>query len=481
MAEPPTTGIVTDLPSVNRSARRKLLEGGYFTFAYGCASHAMKNLCRDILMIPAVLQALAFCTALAKLFGNHHLPQYHLCQQQALERVLPPTLKLFHPTRWTMSAALLTAVLKNRSAISIVLFKAQHKNITINFSDLLLAAVPDNSNWDTVTTWEPVVRNIAAITDYSQADTTPLSGVHAPFLCLDASLVPSNVPGTMRDEILGFIKARYATIFSHVHILAFYLVPLFMSYKEVSRASAVKPLDGTDGAACLHATKRLLRAAPAAEQGAVSTQVTQTLLGSYPFLQSGATSKVSKVVPPHVWWDLHAAGAPPELRALAAHVFSRALTSAAGERSFKQRSWVQNKTRNRLSDDNADKTQAINVNYRQARRYLCGALLKSRVSKAETVIAAVLRRLTPVALRNGFSASDEVPDDEDVFECEGDAEGRDADEGGGEGAFEREDVFTVDSAEHLLAHLIEGEEAAGEIKVFPHAPFNARYRRHCRW
>ena len=454
------TGIVTDSPNVNLSARRKFLEGGDFTFAYGCASHAMNNLCRDILKIPAALRALAFCTALAKLFGNHHLPHYHLFQQQALEPTPPPTLKLFSPTRWTGSAALLTSTLKNRSAISTVLFKAQQKNITMDFPDSLFAAVLDNSNWDAVSVWEPVLRNIAAITDYLQADTTPLSGVHAAFLCLEASLVPSSVSGSMRAEILGFIKARYATIFSHVHILAFYLDPLFMPYKEVSRASAVKPFEGTDGAACLDATKRLLRAAPAAEQAVITTQVTQTILGNYPFFQTGATSESAKQVPPHAWWDLHAAGAPPELRAVATQVFSLAPTSAAGERSFKQRSRVHNKTRNRLSDDNADKTQAIIFNERQARRYLNGALLKPRDSKAETFIAAVLRRRTPVPLRNAISANVEVPDDEEVFECGGDAEGGAADEEDDGGAFAGEDVVTVGSAEELLARVIEGEEAA---------------------
>jgi len=284
------TGIVTDSPNVNRGARRKLLDGGDITFAYGCASHSMNNLCRDILKIFAALRALAFCTVLAKLFGNGHLPHDHICQQQALDPIPPATLKLFSLTKWTGSAALLTTSLKNRRTISTVLFQSQQKNIAMDFPDSILAAVPDNSNWDFVARWKPVARKIVAITDYLQADATQLSGLPASFLCLEASLVPSNVPGSMRDKILGFIKARYATLFSHVHILALHLDPLFISYKEVSRASSAKPLDGTDGAACLDATKRLFRETPATEQAGVMTQVTQTLLRSYPFLQSGAAN-----------------------------------------------------------------------------------------------------------------------------------------------------------------------------------------------
>lgn len=62
------TAFVSDSPIINRSARKKLLEAGVFSFAYGCASHAMNNLCRDILKLPSALRALAFCTALAKFF-----------------------------------------------------------------------------------------------------------------------------------------------------------------------------------------------------------------------------------------------------------------------------------------------------------------------------------------------------------------------------------------------------------------------------
>lgn len=51
-----------------------------------------------------------------------------------------------------------------------------------------------------------------------------------------------------------------------------------------------------------------------------------------------------------------------------------------------------NKTRNRLSDDNAGKTQVIIFNKRQARRFMNGAHLQARRSTAEDTIVAVLGR-----------------------------------------------------------------------------------------
>jgi hypothetical protein len=46
-------GVVTDSPSVMRkAARATMLDDDIFSFAYGCASHAMSDLCRDALKFP---------------------------------------------------------------------------------------------------------------------------------------------------------------------------------------------------------------------------------------------------------------------------------------------------------------------------------------------------------------------------------------------------------------------------------------------
>ncbi|KAK1859366.1 hypothetical protein I4F81_001963 [Pyropia yezoensis] len=285
------TGIVTDSPNVNRSARRKLIDGGDFTYAYGCASHAMNNLCRDILKLPGACHVLSFCTALARFFGNYHLPREHLRRQQALEPGRTPTIKLFSPTRLTGSAALLGTILSNRGDISTVLFKAKQKTIGMDFPPSLFDAVMEPKNWDNLRMWEPVLRCVTAITDYLQADTTPLSGIHASFLCLEASLLPSAEAHITRESILGLLKSRYGTIFSYAHMLAFYLGPRFLPFHEASRAPVVKPFTGTDAAMCLAAAKRLIRPSPDTEQAVVVTQVTQAILGSFPFFGRRTTSE----------------------------------------------------------------------------------------------------------------------------------------------------------------------------------------------
>ena len=458
------TGIVTDSPNVNRSARTKVLEADVFSFAYRCAAHALSNLCRDIIKMPAVLRVVSFCTVLAEFFHKHLLPRAHLIKQQQTETPQPPTLKLFSPTMWTETASLLTSVLKNRGSITTVLLKAKQRVINMDFPPFLFDLVMESDNWDNVAQWEPVLCTLSAITNYLQADTTPLSGVHACVLSLEASLVPSNFPLSIRDEIRGFIKLRDATIFSPAHVLSFYLDPVFVPFREMSRASKVKPYTMTDAAVCVEAAKRLVRTASEEEKVTVVMQVTQVLMGSFPLSRTGAVEESSRLSLPHVWWILHAEGAPPELRAVAAQMFSLAPTSSAGERSFKQRSRVHSKTRNRLSDDHAYKTQAIIFNKRQTRRFYGGALLQPRTTCAEAHMVGMLRRGCPNGSGGGdgntiaggnrvdgvVGARGDGVLEQGVFESEE------------EEALTDEDVGTVAGAQEAIARLIKEAEAENE-------------------
>lgn len=258
----------------------------------------MNNLCKDILKLPCAGQALSFCTALAKVFEDHHLPRDHLQRQQALEPGKTPTIVRFSPTRWTGSEMLLGTILLSRGAISMDLIKAKQKTIDMDFPSSLFDAVMEHKNWDNLGMWEPVLRCIEAITDYLQADTTPLSAVHASSLYLEASLLTSAETRSTREIILGLLKSRYATIFSHAHMLAVYLDPRFLPFHKVSRASFVKPFTGTDAAMCLAATKRLIRSSPDTKQADAVTQSSQAIQGSFPFFGQRTTADCAQLSRP---------------------------------------------------------------------------------------------------------------------------------------------------------------------------------------
>jgi hypothetical protein len=150
-----------------------MLDDDMFAIAYECASHAISNLCRDVLKLPKALSALSIATAMAKYFLNCHLPRDHLRVERDKLSPKPPTLKLYAQTRWTGAATLLSTVLKNREAITAVFFKAKQKVIDMDFDNTFFEAAMDVSTWDAIAEWEPVLRYIAVVTDYLRSDTTP--------------------------------------------------------------------------------------------------------------------------------------------------------------------------------------------------------------------------------------------------------------------------------------------------------------------
>jgi hypothetical protein len=250
----------------------------------------------------------------------------------------------------------------------------------------------DVLTWDAIAEWEPVLRYIAVVTDCLLSDTTPLSGVHVSFLYLETVVASSLAPAPVRSTIISFLEKHYASIYSLVHVLEFYLDPFFLGCRDASRISSIKPFVESDASECAKSTRRLLRHAPSATQSACMAQVTHVVMGTVPYLSStGAHSDWGMVDTatlslPHVWWHLHADGAPTLLGNLAAQVFSLVPPSASGERSFKQRSRVQRRVRNRLSDGKADMTQAILFNKQQKKRFAEGALLHPRYLAVEKQI-----------------------------------------------------------------------------------------------
>jgi hypothetical protein len=221
---------------------------------------------------------------------------------------------------------------------------------------------------------------------YSGRDGLPAAGHHPPPIWRPCVfIIPRNCRGVAFGPRAGsvdyFIKKRYASIRSPVHVLAFYLDLSFFGCRDASRTSSIKPFVESDASECARSTRRLLRHAPPAKQAACIAQMTHVVMGTVPYLSStGAYSDWGTVDTvtlslPHVWLHLHADGAPTLLRDLAAQVFSLVPTSATGERSFKQRSRVHTIIRNRLSEGKADMTQAIIFNQQQKKRFAEGALL----------------------------------------------------------------------------------------------------------
>jgi Protein of unknown function (DUF 659)/hAT family C-terminal dimerisation region len=456
--------VVTDSPNVMRKARSEFLSKCLFAFAYGCAAHAMSNLVKNLLTVEDASKGLAFAMSLAKFFGGRHLPRAHLQTQAAAEIPRPRTLKMFSRTRWTGSSSAMDCALENENAVQVVVMKAKRGTIDMDLPSELYQSVIDDDNWRRLKVWAPILREIAAVTMYLEADTTPLSGVHLSFLYLERVFKDaSGVDAATKTRILAYLKMRYATIYSAVHILAFYLDPALVKVRQASRMSVVKPYTTSDASVCIAAGKALLNHGQASEAhcAAVEDQIVSVCTSAAPYLSPLAVADNASFRLPHVWWEIMTDTAPIAIKRVAALVFSCAATSASGERSFKARSRVHTRTRNRLSNDGADKSQAILFNRKQSHRAADGVLLVKRTNGMELRMVAALLNEGPVP---PTSAEAHVPNaDDDVGDDDGDIVG--SGPAGGEdvelGALVNGTEDGLTALEEVLAGLI-AEEGGGD-------------------
>ena len=89
---------------------------------------------------------------------------------------------------------------------------------------------------------------------------------------------------------------------------------------------------------------------------------------------------------PLLWWTCIGSEKAPVLKELSSRVFSLLPSSAVAERSFKVRSRVQNKAKNRRSNEDADMQSSLIYNTAQFKKVETGVLACERGKGVENLI-----------------------------------------------------------------------------------------------
>jgi hypothetical protein len=227
--------------------------------------------------------------------------------------------------------------LENENAVQVLVKKAKRVTIDMDLPSELYQYVIDDDNCSRLKVWAPVLREIAAVTTYVEDDTTPLSGVNLSFLYLERVFKDaSGIDAETKIRIFTYLKMRYATIYSAVLVLAFYLYPAFVNIRQDSRMSGIKPYTTSDALECIAAAKAVLNHGQESEANRTSfeDQIVSICTSADPYLSPIAIADNASFRLPHVWGEILVDTAPIAINCVAALVFSCAATSASGERSL---------------------------------------------------------------------------------------------------------------------------------------------------
>ncbi len=234
---PPMFCFCNDSPSVMVKLHKECLKTKEFTFAYGCAPHAIHNLCMDLIKnFPGVKHVLKQIVFMVKTLKSSHL-LLQLFNKLCLEKFKKTyVLILFTKTRWGI--VFFTAQCANtvKAPCTTLLGEILNAELDIDICDELKVLVIDLAYWKGVVVMEMFFMTISSCLTYLEGDEATFSAVYACFVAIKYHIKMFNcaVMDTFNlgdDDIelmMTLLHYRFSIIYLEAHGLAFATDPMFI-------------------------------------------------------------------------------------------------------------------------------------------------------------------------------------------------------------------------------------------------------------
>ena len=188
----------SDSPSVMVKLRKDCLATNEFVLAYGCAPHAIHNLCMDLIKdFPSVKRVLKQILFMVKTLKSLHL-LLQLFDKLCLEKYKKTyVLILFTKTRWgtVVFAAQRANVVK--AACAALPSEILNSDLDIDISDKLKQLLTDPLYWKGVAAMDTLFMTISSCLSYLEGDEATFSAVYACFVAIKHLLKRSMVLSRM--------------------------------------------------------------------------------------------------------------------------------------------------------------------------------------------------------------------------------------------------------------------------------------------
>jgi hypothetical protein len=364
-------GIVTDNAGPNQAAWKILTDTFPGLFAYGCASHGLHLLVKDILeKKPNVdnpfAELAAFtdrCKELVKFFCNVHAPK------QALKELSGTSLVLPGETRWGSFLACFKSVRSNLGYLFTITSQAGFAGTAARFkrhrdAKEFICNADTASNLDKAI---GILSPIDALIKKYQSNKVAISEVYSDWYQLTETLskLPTLNPQE-RARAQELSTTRWNFIYNDAQGVAYLLDPRFAGAKmsegdkDMTEQFVADYVALTDENVLIELDndqKRARRGAAYAELDAFYEMIIRWNNTNNPRLDSMMSGSTN----PYGFWVSNAEKFPI-VSQVAKRVFSLVTTSAASERGFSGEGFVHSKLRNRLKSETVSKLMFVRTN-----------------------------------------------------------------------------------------------------------------------
>ena len=210
--------------------RKSCLTTMKFAFVYGCAPHAIHNLCMDFIKhfngVKRVLKQFLFMIKFLK--SIHFLLQFFdkLCMEKYQKTYV---LILFTKTRW--GTVFVTAQRDStvKTSCAVLPGEIMNSDCDLQMSDELKSLLTDQRFWKAVAAMETLFKTISSCIIYLEGDEATFSSVYACFVAIKFKIKTLNfavmnaldLSDSYIEQMLTLIDHRFSTIYSASHCLEF--------------------------------------------------------------------------------------------------------------------------------------------------------------------------------------------------------------------------------------------------------------------
>jgi hypothetical protein len=226
----PMFSFCSDLPSVMVKLHRLCIQDDEFVFAFGCALHALHNMCMDLVKeFPGIKNIVKHMVFLVKTIRKTHLIQQLFDKLSKEKYGQTLVLILFTKTRWGTICDAAKRLNRVRTTICQLPTEILSNEHNIDLAPKLRDVILDATFWKGLVALEVLFSTICACFTYLEGDESTLLSVYACFLAIAHHLrtLPPNVSIALQiaaadfDKMQSLVVNRLWTIYSPAHALSF--------------------------------------------------------------------------------------------------------------------------------------------------------------------------------------------------------------------------------------------------------------------
>jgi hypothetical protein len=378
--EEPLWTLCSDSPTVMTSLRSKALDTGLFTFSFGCAPHALHNLCMDYMKVDSFKTCVSKHVYMVKEIKKTHLLSSmfdSLCEATLGRKY---SLILFTRTRWGTALAMLKRMLLLKKVITgMPVAKAYDKKYKeMPLTEDLKKVMQDEIMWSNTEVVVACLTPICAALTHMEGDEATFSCVYATFLFLAHHISQFTEEGQEEMNVdsatlIRRVQFRLKSIFSPAHVLAFITDPFYFGFRNRMRskhgAGFLELGLGDTTENCRAALKMIARGDHEYER-CLKTQFSEFLSIDFDGSTSSLLTDDLRLKPDKAWANFKDNRNLGELANVLVKVHRNPCGAVGGERNHKTNNRVRSDVRIRLSAASCEKQVAVAYNGAQLNRQL---------------------------------------------------------------------------------------------------------------